>query len=183
MGVRFGRRRIRFMWRGRRRVRVTCEVGAPTASPPPAAPGWSLGSLHLVMTCVAFLRCTMLRRLARHAPCSLLIAFTRRGVLESSGWIWLYRFSLVCSFERYDSAASALTKSANCIHTTLRTLVVLPNMAVSALSLRLMFLYDAALAGTAVPALRLLITCTRCCVLELSHTAVFSLSLCSFWVF
>ena len=36
--------------------------------------------------------------------------------------------------------------------------------------------YDAALAGTAVPALPLLIACSRCCVLELSHTAVFPLS-------
>ena len=105
----------------------------------------------------------MLRRLARHAPCSLLVAFTRRGVLESSGWIWLYRLSLVCSFERYDSAASVLAQSANFIHTTLRTLVVLPNMAVSALSL--LEVYDAALAGTAVPALPLLIACSRCCCL------------------
>ena len=89
---------------------------------------------------------------------SLLIACTRRCVLESSDWIWLYRLSLVCSFERYDSAASVLAQSANCIHTTLRTLIVLPNIAVFALSLWLMFeLYDAALAGTAVPALLLLI--------------------------
>ena len=102
----------------------------------------------------------MLRRLARHAPCSLLIACTRRCVLESSGWIWLYRLSLVCSYERYDPAASVLAQSAHCIHTTLRTSVVLPNMAVSALSL--MFeLYDTALAGTAAPALPLPIACAR----------------------
>ena len=37
-------------------------------------------------------------------------------------------------------------------------------------------LYDAALAGSAAPALLLLIACTRCCVLELPHTAVSALS-------
>ena len=42
---------------------------------------------------------------------------------------------LFCGYEWYDSAGSVLALSANCVHTPLRVLVVLLNVAVSALSL------------------------------------------------
>ena len=48
MDARFRRCRVRFLRRGRRPTRAACEGGAPTAPPPPAASGRSLGSLHFV---------------------------------------------------------------------------------------------------------------------------------------
>ena len=70
----------------------------------------------------------------RHCPRSLLMSGTRRCVLESNCWIRLYWGCLLfCRFEWYYSAASVLALSANCIHTLLRVLVVLLNMAASAL--------------------------------------------------
>ena len=76
----------------------------------------------------------MLRRLAHAMPTRPLRAHAVVYLSRVAGYGYAGSL-LFCGFESYDSAGSVIALSASCVHTPWRVLVVLLNMAVSALSL------------------------------------------------